>query len=116
MLRFFLRLFKRKRVPKKEERKTAKKRRGKRRRVSKILRSKGKVEEKISTKVDEMYRILEEEGTKSFSELARRLKVPVSLVEEWAKALEEHGLVEISYSVFGRAYVSVARKKETTSF
>lgn len=62
--------------------------------------SKEKIKGNVSTKIDEMLRLVEKNPT-DFSKLSKILKVPENAIEEWAKILEEHGLVEISYPAIG---------------
>jgi CBS domain-containing protein len=62
--------------------------------------SKEKIKEKIYTKIDEMVKMVEKESL-DISTISKRLNVPENLVEEWAKILEESGLIEINYKAFG---------------
>ena len=62
--------------------------------------SKEKIKEKIYTKIDEMVKMLEKESL-DISTISKRLNVPENLVEEWAKILEENGLIEINYRAIG---------------
>jgi CBS domain-containing protein len=77
-----------------------------------LLRGKSKeeIKQKVFTKVDEMVTILEKEGKKTFKELSTKLNVPESLIEEWCKVLEEHGLVEVEYPVVGNPSVKIKAK------
>jgi CBS domain-containing protein len=62
--------------------------------------SKEKIKEKIYTKIDEMVKMVEKESL-DVSTISKRLNVPENLVEEWAKILEESGLIEINYRAIG---------------
>jgi len=62
--------------------------------------SKEKIKEKIYTKIDEMVKMLEKESL-DISTISKRLNVPENLVEEWAKIIEENGLIEINYRAIG---------------
>ena len=62
--------------------------------------SKEKIKEKIYTKIDDMLKMLENESL-DISTISKRLNVPENLVEEWAKILEESGLIEINYRAIG---------------
>jgi CBS domain-containing protein len=75
--------------------------------------SKEKIKKDVSTKIDEMLRILEK-GPTDFSKLSKSLKVPESLIEEWAKLLEEHDLVEISYPAMGSPMLKLKKEKATS--
>ena len=62
--------------------------------------SKEKIKEKLYTKIDDMLKMLENESL-DISTISKRLNVPENLVEEWAKILEESGLIEINYRAIG---------------
>jgi CBS domain-containing protein len=62
--------------------------------------SKEKIKEKIYTKIDEMVKMVEKESL-DISTISKKLNVPENLVEEWAKILEENGLIEINYRAIG---------------
>jgi len=62
--------------------------------------SKEKIKEKIYTKIDEMVKMIENESLDIFT-ISKKLNVPENLVEEWAKILEESGLIEINYRAIG---------------
>jgi CBS domain-containing protein len=70
---------------------------------------KQEIKDTISTKIDEMLKILED-GQLEVSELSKRLKTPENLVEEWAKILEEYDLVEIIYPAIGSPIVRLKKK------
>jgi CBS domain-containing protein len=62
--------------------------------------SKEKIKERVYTKIDEMVKMIEKESL-DISTISKRLNVPENLVEEWAKILEESGLIEINYRAIG---------------
>ena len=51
-------------------------------------------------KIDEMVKMIEKESL-SISTISKRLNMWENLVEEWAKILEESGLIEINYRTIG---------------
>jgi DNA-binding transcriptional ArsR family regulator len=63
----------------------------------------------IETDIDKMMNILETNKSVSIGELSKQLNVKVELIENWAKILEEHDLVEIEYPIIG---LPKLRKKE----
>jgi Mn-dependent DtxR family transcriptional regulator len=63
----------------------------------------------IETDIDKMMNILEANKSISIGELSKQLNVKVELIENWAKILEEHGLIEIDYPIIG---LPKLRKKE----
>jgi CBS domain-containing protein len=62
--------------------------------------SKERIKERIYTKIDEMVKMIETESL-DVSTISKRLNVPENLIEEWAKILEESGLIEINYRAIG---------------
>jgi CBS domain-containing protein len=62
--------------------------------------SKEKIKEKIYTKIDEMVKMIEKESL-DISTISKRLNAPENLIEDWAKILEENGLIEINYRAIG---------------
>jgi hypothetical protein len=63
----------------------------------------------IETDIDKMMNILETKKAISIGELSKQLNIKVELIENWAKILEEHGLIEIDYPIIG---LPKLRKKE----
>src|SRR3989344_5459244 len=51
----------------------------------------------ISTGVDQLIRLVRERGRIEIGEAGRELKLPVRMVEDWARVLESEGLVQIEY-------------------
>lgn len=58
-------------------------------------------EELIQTDIDKLLKLLDEKRSINVLDLAKKLGVKVEQVEEWAKILEDHGLVEIEYPIIG---------------
>jgi CBS domain-containing protein len=73
-------------------------------------RSKEEIKKIVSTKVDDMLTILEKRGCETFKELSMQLGVPESVIENWCKVLEDHGLVEIEYPAIGNPSVRIKYK------
>lgn len=74
--------------------------------------SKERIKEKISTKVDEMLRIIEREKQVSIAELSKRMRIPEELIESWAKVLEDHDLIELNYPTVGSPILRIKTLKE----
>ncbi len=74
--------------------------------------SRRKFKEKIFTKVDEMLKIIEKEGKISIAELSKRMELSQELIESWAKILEDHDLIEISYPTVGSPILKIKGLKE----
>ncbi|MEM5878891.1 MAG: CBS domain-containing protein [Candidatus Aenigmatarchaeota archaeon] len=71
---------------------------------------KQEIKETVSTKIDEMLKILEE-GPVELQKLSKLLNTPENLVENWAKILEEHGIVEINYPAIGSPVVKMKKQE-----
>ncbi len=56
----------------------------------------------LKTPVDELYEIIKKTGGIRLDHAAKKFRIPESKVEEWAKILEESGLIEIHYSAIGK--------------
>jgi len=69
---------------------------------------KQEIKDTVSTKIDEMIKILED-GPIEIKKLSKILNTPENLVESWAKILEEHGMVEISYPAIGSPVVKLKK-------
>ena len=55
----------------------------------------------IETKIDELIKIVEKDGSIPIPHLSRELKVHPEQIERWARILEEHGMIEIEYPTIG---------------
>jgi CBS domain-containing protein len=67
---------------------------------------KEEIKKTVHTTIDDMLKLLQE-GRTDFSRISKSLNIPENLVEDWAKILEDHGLVEISYPVVGSPVVKL---------
>jgi len=55
----------------------------------------------METDVDKIFNVIKEKGKITFDEIAKMFKVDLNTIEEWAKILEDHGLVEVVYPPVG---------------
>jgi len=55
----------------------------------------------METDVDKIFNVIREKGKITFDEIAKMFKVNLNTIEEWAKILEDHGLVEVVYPPVG---------------
>ena len=55
----------------------------------------------IETKIDQLIRLVEKNGSIPIPDLSRKLKVHPEQIERWARILEEHGIIEILYPTIG---------------
>jgi len=63
----------------------------------------------IETDIDKLMRIIDEKGIVGLEYLSKALKISVDRLENWAKMLEDRGLIEIEYPIIG---LPKLRKKE----
>ena len=56
---------------------------------------------KVQTSMDALLDLIGEKGSIKLSAAAKKLKVKEKDVEEWARVLEEHELIEVRYPTFG---------------
>jgi CBS domain-containing protein len=70
------------------------------------------VKKRIETTIDEVLKIIEEKGSITIDEIAKKFHVDVSVIEEWAKILEEHRLASINYPIIGKPYLSLIKESE----
>lgn len=60
----------------------------------------------VTTSIDELYKIIKEKKELRITEeLAKKLRVPKTQIEEWAMILEEHELLEIKYPTIGEPVI-----------
>ncbi len=57
--------------------------------------------DKVTTPIDELFEIVMRVGRIKLGTAAKKFGAKKQQVEEWAKILEEHGLIEIHYPPFG---------------
>jgi len=55
----------------------------------------------IETDIDKLMRIINEKEVVGIEYLSKELKIDVDRLEAWAKMLEDRGLIEILYPIFG---------------
>jgi DNA-binding transcriptional ArsR family regulator len=55
----------------------------------------------VETDIDKLMRILNQKKSVSIGDLSRELRVTIERLENWAKILEEHGLIQIEYPIIG---------------
>lgn len=63
----------------------------------------------VETDIDKLMKIIEEKKSVSVGDLSKELNLKVEQIENWAKILEERGLIEIEYPIIG---LPKLRKKE----
>jgi hypothetical protein len=74
----------------------------------KITRAK----ESVKTPIDDLYNAIMALGKLRVDLAAKQFNVPENRVEEWAKILEENGLIEIHYPAIGKPSLTTITKKE----
>ncbi|NUN11209.1 hypothetical protein HUU53_01030 [Candidatus Micrarchaeota archaeon] len=57
--------------------------------------------DRVVTGIDELYSLIQKKKKVSGSEAAKHCRVSKEKIEEWASALQDAGLVVVSYSLFG---------------
>lgn len=66
----------------------------------------------LETGIDELVERLKQKKKAGLAEIADELGYSKDVVEEWAKVLEEHGIVEIKYGIRG-AKLKIKHHRET---
>ena len=66
---------------------------------------------RITTEIDDMLRLVLEKKSIRIDALAKRLSVKEDRVQEWARLLEERGLVNVHYHVLGRPEVRAGKER-----
>ena len=56
----------------------------------------------VKTQLDQLTDLIMEKGSIKIPDAAKKLKLKEKQVEEWAKMLEEHGMIEIHYPAIGK--------------
>lgn len=67
------------------------------------------VSEEAKTPIDELFEFIMRQGTVKVQDASRKFAVTEGQIEEWAKILEGHGLIDIHYPPIGKPEL---RKKE----
>jgi len=62
----------------------------------------------IETDVDKLVNLIAQKGKVSMKDASKRLGIKASQIEDWAKVLEEHGLVKIVYPFVGDPRIELA--------
>lgn len=60
------------------------------------------VSEETRTPIDQLFELVMNSGTVKMADAARKFAVSEEQLEEWAKILEEHGMIEIHYPPIGK--------------
>ncbi len=60
---------------------------------------------KINTSLDSLLELIMASGSIKVSDAAKKLRVKDKQIEEWARVLEEHNLIEIHYPTFGKPFL-----------
>ncbi|HDD46316.1 MAG TPA: hypothetical protein ENG42_02485 [Candidatus Aenigmarchaeota archaeon] len=66
----------------------------------------------LETKVDRLYEIVKKRRKIKISEAASIMKVKPERIEEWAKILEDHGIIDIFYPIIGEAELRIKGDKD----
>ena len=74
--------------------------------------SKAIVKKRMETAIDEVLDILERRGSITLDEISQGFHTDKTVVEEWAKILEEHKLVVINYPVIGKPFLSLTKSSQ----
>lgn len=65
----------------------------------------------IETGIDEIMEHLQEKGSTTVEDFAEEFGYPSEVVEEWVKALEDHGAVEIDYGLTSTEIILVEEER-----
>lgn len=66
----------------------------------------------VKTDFDRIIEYLKGKKEVSFETLAKQFHIPHEKIEDWAKIMAEHGLVEITYPTFGDAKIKLKEEKK----
>lgn len=70
--------------------------------VSQIAFAEKGTAQRVETPLDELLELIMKRGSVSTALAAKEFKVKENQIEEWARVLEEHDLIEIHYPAFGK--------------
>ncbi|MDI6798681.1 MAG: CBS domain-containing protein [Candidatus Aenigmarchaeota archaeon] len=73
-----------------------------------VIRGEAKRPE-IETDIDKLLKIINERNRISLDKASKELKISEGEIERWAKALRDHGLIELEYPLVGKA---ILKRKE----
>lgn len=65
----------------------------------------------ITTEIDDMLQMVSERKKVKVDQIAKSLKVSEDRIQEWAKILEERGLVRIHYPAIGKTEIRIGVEK-----
>ena len=97
-----------KKVKKKVKKKITKKK-VKKKKANKVKKPVKKILNTGETKIDLLYNFVEKEKKVRLKVIMKKFGIKIELAREWAKILETHGLITISYPTFGS---EILKKKE----
>ena len=66
---------------------------------------------KLTTEVDDMLEIISNRKKIRINKLAKLMRVKKSEIKEWTEMLENWGMIEIHYPLFGEPILTMAKKK-----
>jgi len=61
----------------------------------------------IGTNIDQIYQVVLEKKSISLSKLAAKFKVTPEKIEDWARVLDNQGLLELHYSMLGKPLLRI---------
>ncbi len=67
---------------------------------------------KIYTQIDKMVEMIDKKKEMSLDMIAKKLNLPLELVEDWAKILEEQKMIKLEYPPVGSPIVKVVKPSE----
>ena len=67
---------------------------------------------KLTTEVDDMLEIISNKKKIRMNQLAKMMKVKPKEVKEWTETLENWGIIEVHYPLFGDPVLTMAKKKK----
>lgn len=68
---------------------------------------------KYETDVDKLYKLINEVGCLTLTEVAEGFSISKEQAEEWGKMLESHGLIELNYPAVGELQLCKKKSKST---
>ena len=64
----------------------------------------------LETNVDKLYKMVKKKGKIKISDVVKKMKVSKEVVEEWAKVLEDYGMIKIYYPIIGEPELRLIKK------
>ena len=68
---------------------------------------------KYETDIDKLYKLINEIGSITITEVAEGFGISKEQAEEWGKMLENHGLIELNYPTIGEMQLCKKKSKDT---